>query len=130
MRFTSSYAVILAFDVPVDREAQQFADREKVRIFQADIIYHLEDAFLQHREQLRLQRKKANEHLVVFPCILRIMPQHVFNARNPIVVGVNVESGKLRKGSPIVAKTPDDVSFCTPCLSISFVPAFSHNVCV
>jgi translation initiation factor 5B len=43
------FACILAFDVPVDREVQQFADREGVRIFQADIIYHLEDAFLKYR---------------------------------------------------------------------------------
>ncbi|CAD5214043.1 unnamed protein product [Bursaphelenchus okinawaensis] len=103
------YAVILAFDVPVDREAQALADKERVRIFQADIIYHLEDAFLNHREQLRLQRKKANEHLAIFPCILRIMPQHIFNARNPIVLGVVVEAGKLKKGTPICAKTADEI---------------------
>ncbi|KAH7698194.1 Elongation factor, partial [Aphelenchoides avenae] len=42
------FACILAFDVPVDREVQIFADREGVRIFQADIIYHLEDAFLKY----------------------------------------------------------------------------------
>ncbi|CAD5220225.1 unnamed protein product [Bursaphelenchus xylophilus] len=115
------YAVILAFDVPVDREAQVLADKERVRIFQADIIYHLEDAFLKHREDLRLQRKKANEHLAIFPCILRIMPQHIFNTRNPIVLGVNVEAGKLKKGTPICAKTPDEVVF------LGTVSSIEHN---
>ena len=43
------YACILAFDVPVDREVQLLADREGVRIFQANIIYHLEDSFLNYR---------------------------------------------------------------------------------
>ena len=37
------YAVILAFDVKVERDAQEMADREGVKIFQADIIYHLFD---------------------------------------------------------------------------------------
>ena len=37
------YAAILAFDVKVEREAQEMADREGVKIFQADIIYHLFD---------------------------------------------------------------------------------------
>ena len=37
------FAVILAFDVKVEREAQEMADREGVKIFQADIIYHLFD---------------------------------------------------------------------------------------
>lgn len=43
------FACILAFDVPVDKEVNLFADREEVKIFQADIIYHLEDSFLKHR---------------------------------------------------------------------------------
>lgn len=47
-RFAFSYAVILAFDVKVEREAQEMADQLGVRIFQADIIYHLFDAFTQY----------------------------------------------------------------------------------
>lgn len=43
------YACILAFDVRVDREVEQFATSEGVRIFSADIIYHLEDNFLKYR---------------------------------------------------------------------------------
>ena len=42
-------AVILAFVVPIERDAQQKADELKVKIFKADIIYHLEDAYLKHR---------------------------------------------------------------------------------
>lgn len=39
------YAVILAFDVKIERDAQEMADREGVKIFQADIIYHLFDRY-------------------------------------------------------------------------------------
>jgi translation initiation factor 5B len=39
------YACILAFDVVVEKEAQEFADNLGVMIFQADIIYHLFDHF-------------------------------------------------------------------------------------
>ncbi len=39
------FATILAFDVKVDSDAQQFADENKVRIFTAEIIYHLFDQF-------------------------------------------------------------------------------------
>ena len=42
--------MILAFDVKVEREAQEHADILGVRIFSADIIYHLFDNFLQHRK--------------------------------------------------------------------------------
>lgn len=48
--YVSRWAVILAFDVRVEREAQEMADNLAVKIFSADIIYHLFDAFLKHRE--------------------------------------------------------------------------------
>ena len=44
------WAVILAFDVRVEREAQEMADNLGVQVFSADIIYHLFDSFLKHRE--------------------------------------------------------------------------------
>ena len=45
----SQYAVILAFDVKVERDAQELADHTGVKIFSADIIYHLFDKFMAHR---------------------------------------------------------------------------------
>uniref|UniRef100_A0A1I7XD64 Eukaryotic translation initiation factor 5B n=1 Tax=Heterorhabditis bacteriophora TaxID=37862 RepID=A0A1I7XD64_HETBA len=101
------YACILAFDVKVEREAQIFADHEGVKIFQADIIYHLEDNFLKYREELRMKARRDNEHLAIFPCKLRVLPQHLFNARNPIVCGVVVEAGQLKRGTPICVPSKD-----------------------
>lgn len=47
------YAVILAFDVKVERESQELADSLGVRIFSAEIIYHLFDAFTKYREDYK-----------------------------------------------------------------------------
>lgn len=44
------FAVILAFDVRIEREAQEMADSLGVKIFAADIIYHLFDKFTAYRE--------------------------------------------------------------------------------
>ena len=44
------WAVILAFDVKVEREAQEYADTVGVKIFTADIIYHLFDKFMKYRQ--------------------------------------------------------------------------------
>lgn len=49
------WAVILAFDVRVEREAQEMAESLGVKIFSADIIYHLFDSFLKHREVMQFQ---------------------------------------------------------------------------
>lgn len=47
------YAVILAFDVKVERESQEMADSLGVRIFSAEIIYHLFDSFTKYREDYK-----------------------------------------------------------------------------
>lgn len=45
------FACILAFDVPVNREARELAESMGVRIFSADIIYHLFDQFTAYLKQ-------------------------------------------------------------------------------
>jgi len=44
------YAVVLAFDVKVERDAQDYADKEGIKIFTAEIIYHLFDKFTAYCE--------------------------------------------------------------------------------
>ena len=37
----------------------------------------------------------------MFPSIIKILPQHVFNQRDPIIVGVEVVEGILKVGTPL-----------------------------
>lgn len=37
----------------------------------------------------------------MFPSIIRILPQHVFNQKDPIIVGVEVAEGILKVGTPL-----------------------------
>ncbi|CAB3360819.1 Hypothetical predicted protein [Cloeon dipterum] len=106
----NQYGTILAFDVKVERDAQELADQLGVKIFQADIIYHLFDQFTAHREQLKQQLRQQNKHVAVFPCKLRILPQYVFNSRDPIVMGVIVEDGIVCVGTPICVQSKEDPS--------------------
>ena len=52
----AKYAVILAFDVAVTREARDLAEDTGVRIFTADIIYHLFDQFTAYLKQARREQ--------------------------------------------------------------------------
>lgn len=69
----SQYAVILAFDVKIERDAQEMADSVGVTIFQADIIYHLFDKFMAHRDALKQRKREEFKHIAVFPCKLKVM---------------------------------------------------------
>ncbi|XP_029851651.3 eukaryotic translation initiation factor 5B [Ixodes scapularis] len=103
----TQYAVILAFDVKVERDAQELADSLGVRIFQADIIYHLFDKFMAYREELRQKKRDEFKSVAVFPCKVRILPQFVFNSRDPIVVGVSIEAGVVKEGTPLCVPSKD-----------------------
>lgn len=66
------YATILAFDVKVERDAQELADSLGVKIFQADIIYHLFDKFTTYREELKQKKREEFRSIAVFPCKLKV----------------------------------------------------------
>jgi len=95
------FATILAFDVPVTKEATQMAEELNVRIFTADIIYHLFDQFTAYMEKVKADKREAASQHVNFPCILSIMPNCIFNKRDPIVVGVDIVKGIARVGTQI-----------------------------
>ena len=95
------YATILAFDVKIVPEAAQLAKEMGVRIFSADIIYHLFDQFTAYLKSLEDEKREASREEAIFPCILKIIPQYIFNRSNPIVVGVDVVEGILRPNTPL-----------------------------
>eukprot|EP00794_Sanderia_malayensis_P007046 gene7046-7837_t len=103
------YSVILAFDVKVEREAQDLADKEGIKIFTADIIYHLFDKFTAYTEEYKQKEKDKHKHIAVFPCKLRILPEHIFNKRDPIVIGFHIEAGIVRLGTPLTVPSKE---FC------------------
>lgn len=95
------YAVILAFDVPITSEAQTYADEIGVKIFPALIIYHLTDQYEQYLDDLVREQKEKARAKAVFPVSLQVLPDAIFNRSNPIIMGVRVVCGTLRKGTPI-----------------------------
>lgn len=103
------YATILAFDVKIEKDAQELADTLNVKIFQADIIYHLFDKFTAYQEDQKKKNRDQFKSIAVFPCKLKVLPQFVFNSRDPIVMGVMVESGIVKEGTPICVPSKDFV---------------------
>ncbi|KAH9317771.1 hypothetical protein KI387_019540, partial [Taxus chinensis] len=101
------YATILAFDVKITPEARELADELGVKIFMADIIYHLFDQFKAYMDNLKEERKKESAEDAVFPCVLGILPNCVFNKKDPIIVGVDVLEGIARIGTPLCVPSKD-----------------------
>ncbi|KAG0342268.1 hypothetical protein BG004_005706 [Podila humilis] len=98
---SKEFAVMLCFDVKVDKEAEQMADEMGIKIFKADIIYHLFDQFTAYHKQLTEERRKDQAPSAVFPCILKMVPGAIFNKKDPIIIGVDVIDGVMKQGTPL-----------------------------
>ncbi|KAJ4165349.1 hypothetical protein LMH87_006983 [Akanthomyces muscarius] len=101
-------AIMMCFDVKVDKEAQQYADEQGIKIFTADIIYHLFDAFNAHMKEMLDKKREESKLLAVFPCVLK--PVAIFNKTGPIVIGVDVIDGQLKINTPIAAVKTNPVT--------------------
>lgn len=118
-------ACILAFNVKIAESARTEADKAGLNIFTAEIIYHLFDSFTAHRKKVLEDRKAESRRLAVFPAILEIIPQFIFHQKDPIVMGVKVLEGQLRKDTPLcVIKGPIDQGGI---VDLGIVAGIEHN---
>jgi len=95
------YAVMLCFDVEIHAKALEEAEGLGVTIFTADIIYHLTDAFEKYSEERKMSKRAAAGDKAVFPAVVTIRNDGVYKRRNPMLLGVDCESGELRIGTPL-----------------------------
>ena len=104
-----TYACILAFDVEITDDIKEYAKSVGVKIFEDEIIYKLFDTFSEYIKNVReVERNKISEK-AVFPCICRILPACIFNKHAPIIIGVHIEDGILKKGTPICIPSKDGI---------------------
>ena len=54
----------------------------------------------------------------MFPVKLRILPAFIFNSRDPIVMGVVVESGVLHQGTPLCVPSKAVRTHFEPCVAM------------
>ncbi|KAI0761761.1 hypothetical protein BC629DRAFT_1584115 [Irpex lacteus] len=92
-------ACILCFDVTVDREAERLAEEMGIRLFKADIIYHLFDAFTAYNAEIQEAKRRDAAPQAVWPCRLKTIA--CFAKREPIILGVDILDGTLRVGTPL-----------------------------
>ena len=93
------FACMLCFDVEVDREAAKLAEELGIRVFKADIIYHLFDAFTAYNAEMMEAKRREAAPSAVWPCRLRTIA--AFAKRDPIILGCDIIEGSLRVGTPL-----------------------------
>ena len=105
----SDNPVILAFNIKPDKEIELLAAKENVTIFSGEIVYNLVDMYTRHRDAIVEEKKKDSKENEIYPCVLKILPQFIFNKKSPLVFGVKIMDGQLHKNTPITIPEKDIV---------------------
>ncbi|WVW83363.1 hypothetical protein I302_105382 [Kwoniella bestiolae CBS 10118] len=93
------YAVIMAFDVTIEKEAEELAKKAGMKIFSSMVIYHLFDAFQKYMAEVQESRRKEAAPNAVWPVRMKILK--AFAHRDPIILGCDIIEGSMRVGTPV-----------------------------
>ena len=95
------HRVMLGFNVDVLEDAEERAEQENVTVFRDDVIYKLIEDYEEFVEAIEARQREAVFENVIRPARFRILQDHVFRQSDPAVVGVEVNSGTLRRNVPV-----------------------------
>lgn len=93
---------ILAFDVNVDDDVIELANKNNITILKDETIYRLVTQYTNFRMCSINARKEEHRHKIVYPCILEILKDNIFRNTNPFVFGVKVIEGSLHVNTPLI----------------------------
>ncbi|KAI9449493.1 P-loop containing nucleoside triphosphate hydrolase protein [Lactarius psammicola] len=118
-------ACILCFDVPIDKDADRLAEEMGIRLFKADIIYHLFDAFTEYNAEIVEARRRDAAPMAVWPCRLKTIA--CFCKRDPIILGVDILDGTLRLGTPLCVVKNDPATGAKEIIELGKITSLEIN---
>ncbi|MEM4602122.1 MAG: translation initiation factor IF-2, partial [Desulfurococcaceae archaeon] len=97
-KFKPEFAVVLAFNVKVLKEAEELIDRENIKVFSNNVIYQLLEDYAKWLKEFRESAKQRELDMLVRPGKVKILPGYVFRRSDPAIVGVDIVSGTIKPG--------------------------------
>ena len=95
--------VILGFNSKVSADAQEALEGTEIKIFSSDIVYRLMEDYEEWVEAVKSKRDQDKRSEFAFPAKFMILPNCIFRASKPAIVGVRILAGRVRPGQRIVA---------------------------
>jgi translation initiation factor 5B len=96
--------VILGFNVTIDVDAKDEAEKRGIKIFNENVIYHLIDNYRNWVEECKKLEKSKELSCLVWPVEFELIRGRVFRNTKPAIVGVKILEGRLREGWKVMNK--------------------------
>lgn len=96
------HRAILAFNTPINPDAEVELQSRETVLFEHDVIYRLVEDYQTWtaRRTTELEADKRAAH--VYPGKCRILPGHIFHVSKPAIVGVRILAGRIRPGDGLL----------------------------
>ena len=94
--------MILAFGVDLLPEAKEALPNYSLKVFSSDVVYRLIEDYTKwvEDEKRKMDIEKRSEF--AFPGKVKLLPNCVFRASKPAIVGVRVLGGRIRPGQALL----------------------------
>ncbi len=90
--------LIFAFNVKILPEAKEELSTADITIFNEDVIYTIIEKYDEwlERKKAELERKRRGDY--IHPGMIKFLPEYVFRASHPAVIGVRILGGRIKSG--------------------------------
>ena len=94
--------LIIGFNVAVTDDAKEAVLSTDVGILVGNIIYSLMDQAEKWLKDRETQIREARKQEKSMPAKITIMPENIFRATKPVIVGVHIEGGSIKVGDKLI----------------------------
>ncbi|MDR3063040.1 MAG: translation initiation factor IF-2, partial [Methanobrevibacter sp.] len=97
-----NYGVIIAFNVKVHSKAEEDLNSSEIKLFQGDVIYQITEDYEDWIKENEEKQKALWMDKIIKPAKFRIIPKLIFRQSKPAISGIEVLSGTVKQGYPIM----------------------------
>ncbi len=94
--------VIVGFNVNISSDAREAMDSNSVRVITGNVIYSMIDDLNKWLEFKKHELEEESKNSRPIPSKLVIMPDYIFRAAKPVIVGIKVLSGRVKVGDKLI----------------------------
>ncbi|MBT7241621.1 MAG: translation initiation factor IF-2, partial [Candidatus Diapherotrites archaeon] len=107
------FGCVLGFNVKIEKEAQHEANERDVRIFNEPVIYKLIENYQEWVTASKKAEKEEGMSCLIWPVELESLRGSVFRNSKPAIIGVRVNTGKVKEGWKVMNKAGEVIGKIT-----------------
>ena len=102
--------VILGFNVELSKDAEaELMNHEGLKVLTNQIVYQLIDDYVEWVDECKRQTDTDKRSVFSFPAKFMVLPNCIFRASKPAIVGVRVLAGRIRPGETLIGPDGRDL---------------------